>query len=184
MGTRAATLASAVDVFEDSHRVTVFADLPGVPKKQLEIKAHDGTFHRNRSGGAAPSELQLQHAEIREPHFFRAFMLSADIDASRIDAQLRDGVLRLTIPRRDEARPRRIEVATGGRVVGITTRKRRMVGRAAHDRRQSLSCMKTQRGNKVASRLGRFPRPLRFGAVMGKMREIDHEHRTQALESI
>ncbi|MFG3756806.1 Hsp20/alpha crystallin family protein [Klebsiella pneumoniae] len=40
-------------------------------------------------------------------------MLSPDFDASRIDAQLRDGVLKLTIPRRDEAKPRRIEVHAG-----------------------------------------------------------------------
>ncbi|CAH2810390.1 MAG: Molecular chaperone (small heat shock protein) [uncultured Caballeronia sp.] len=53
------------------------------------------------------------HAEIRAPRFARAFTLSPDFDVSRIDAQLRDGVLKLTIPRRDEARPRRIEVNVG-----------------------------------------------------------------------
>ena len=57
-----------------------------------------------------PSGLRVQHAEIRQPHFARAFSLSADLDASKIEANLQDGVLKLTIPRRDEARPRRIAV--------------------------------------------------------------------------
>ncbi|MBC8741807.1 Hsp20 family protein, partial [Paraburkholderia sp. UCT31] len=47
-----------------------------------------------------------------QPHFARAFALGADFDATKIDANLKDGVLKLTIPRRDEARPRRIEVRT------------------------------------------------------------------------
>ena len=54
--------------------------------------------------------LRVQHAEIRQPHFARAFSLSPDLDAAKIEANLQDGVLKLTIPRRDEARPRRIEV--------------------------------------------------------------------------
>jgi len=58
------------------------------------------------------SRLRLQYAEIREPRSARAFALGADFDASRIDASLKDGVLKLTIARRDEARSRRIEVHT------------------------------------------------------------------------
>ncbi|WP_156773972.1 Hsp20/alpha crystallin family protein, partial [Paraburkholderia tropica] len=51
--------------------------------------------------------------EVRHPHFWRAFTLSPDFDVSRIDAQLNDGVLKLTIARRDAAKPRRIEVRVG-----------------------------------------------------------------------
>jgi HSP20 family protein len=47
---------------------------------------------------------------VRESHFARAFTLSAVFDSSKIDANLQDGVLTLSIPRRDEARQRRIEV--------------------------------------------------------------------------
>jgi HSP20 family molecular chaperone IbpA len=57
--------------------------------------------------------LRLQHAEVRAPRFARAFTLSADFDTSKIDANLQEGVLKLTIPRRDEARPRRIDVKAG-----------------------------------------------------------------------
>jgi HSP20 family molecular chaperone IbpA len=60
-----------------------------------------------------PQGFRLQHAEVREPRFARTFALSADFHTSKIDANLQDGVLKLTIPRRDEARPRRIEVKAG-----------------------------------------------------------------------
>ena len=57
--------------------------------------------------------LRLQHAEIRAPHFSRSFTLGAEFDTSKIEANLQDGVLKLVIPRREEARPRRIEVNVG-----------------------------------------------------------------------
>jgi HSP20 family molecular chaperone IbpA len=61
---------------------------------------------------ATPENLRQSHVEIREPFFARAFTLSDEFDTSRIDANLQNGVLKLTIPRREEARPRRIEVRT------------------------------------------------------------------------
>ena len=107
------TLAPAVDVFEDSHGITLWADMPGVTRETLEVKVHDGNLYIEAEASVpTPAGLRLQHAEIREPHFARAFSLSPDFDASKIDASLKDGVLQLTIPRRDEARPRRIEVRT------------------------------------------------------------------------
>jgi HSP20 family protein len=97
---RRMTLTPAVDVFEDS-------------KDKLDVKVHDGNLYIEAEAVVpTPAGLRLQHAEIREPHFARAFSLSPDFDTSKIDANLQDGVLKLTIPRRDEARPRRIEVQT------------------------------------------------------------------------
>ena len=111
---RRMTLTPAVDVFEDSQGITLWADLPGVTKDRLEVRVHDGNLYIEAEAIVpTPAGLRLQHAEIREPRFARAFSLSPDFDTSKIDANLQDGVLRLTIPRRDEARPRRIEVQTG-----------------------------------------------------------------------
>ncbi|MFM0514340.1 Hsp20/alpha crystallin family protein [Paraburkholderia sp. RL17-373-BIF-A] len=110
---RRMTLTPAVDVFEDSHGITLWADLPGATKDKLEVKVHDGNLYIEAEAVVpTPAGLRLQHAEIREPRFARAFSLSPDFDTSKIDANLQDGVLKLTIPRRDEARPRRIEVQT------------------------------------------------------------------------
>jgi len=110
---RRTTLAPAVDVFEDSQGITLWADLPGVTRDKLDVKVHDGNLYIEAEAVVPTAAgLRLQHAEIREPHFARAFSLSPDFDTSKIDANLQDGVLKLTIPRRDEARPRRIEVQT------------------------------------------------------------------------
>jgi HSP20 family molecular chaperone IbpA len=111
---RRVTLTPAVDVFEDSQGVTLWADLPGVTKDRLDVKVHDGNlFIEAEAVVPTPAGLRLQHAEIREPHFARAFSLGADLDVSKVDANLKDGVLKLTIPRCEEARPRRVEVSTG-----------------------------------------------------------------------
>ena len=111
---RRLTLTPAVDVFEDSQGVTLWADLPGVTKDRLDVKVHDGNLYIEAEANVpTPGGLRLQHAEMREPHFARAFSLSADFDTSKIEANLLNGVLKLTIPRHDAARPRRIEVRTG-----------------------------------------------------------------------
>jgi len=110
---RRITLTPPVDIFEDAQGVTLWADLPGVTKDRLDIKVHDGNLSIEAEAVVpTPAGLRLQHAEIRQPHFARAFSLGAEFDTSKIDANLKDGVLKLTIPRRDEARPRRIEVRT------------------------------------------------------------------------
>lgn len=106
-------LAPRVDVFENSEGVTLWADLPGLTKDPLDVKVHDGKLYIEAEAVVpTPAGLRLQHAEIRQPDFARGFSLGADFDASKIDANLKDGVLKLTIPRRDEARPRRIEART------------------------------------------------------------------------
>lgn len=110
---RRMTLTPAVDVFEDSQGITLWADLPGVTKEKLDVKVHDGNLYIEAEAVVpTPAGLRLQHAEIREPRFARAFSLSPDFDTSKIFANLQNGVLKLAIPRRDEARPRQIEVQT------------------------------------------------------------------------
>ncbi|KVV37582.1 hypothetical protein WT27_17565 [Burkholderia territorii] len=105
-------VAPAVDVFEDNRGITLYADLPGVSRDKLEVQVRDGNLTVEAEAVIpTPSGLRLQHGEVRHPHFWRAFTISPDFDVSRIDAQLRDGVLTLTIPRREEAKPRRIPVS-------------------------------------------------------------------------
>ncbi|MEX3636277.1 Hsp20/alpha crystallin family protein [Paraburkholderia sp. BR14320] len=111
---RRMTITPAVDIYEDTQGVTLWADLPGVTKEKLDVRVHDGNLTIEAEAVVpTPANLRLQHAEIREPRFARTFTLSPDFDTSKIEASLKDGVLKLTIPRRDEARPRRIEVRTG-----------------------------------------------------------------------
>ncbi|SAL00135.1 heat shock protein Hsp20 [Caballeronia calidae] len=111
---RRQTLTPAVDIVEDGHGVTLWADLPGVSRDKLEVKVHDGSLTIDAESVVPVSaNLQLVHTEVRAPYFSRTFTVSEDFDTSKVEASLKDGVLMLTIPRREEAKPRRIEVAAG-----------------------------------------------------------------------
>ncbi|KVL34785.1 heat-shock protein [Burkholderia territorii] len=108
---RRPAITPAVDIVEDRHRVTLRADLPGVPRENLDVKVHDNTLTIEADSRIeTPADLRVRHVEVRAPRYARSFVLSPDLDTSRIDASLRDGVLTLTIPRREETRPRRIDV--------------------------------------------------------------------------
>lgn len=111
---RRATIVPAVDVFEDQTGITVVADLPGVSKDRLDVKVQDGNLVIEAEASVpTPDGLRLRHAEMPAPSYFRAFTLSPDFDTTKIEANLQDGVLKLHIPRCEEARPRRIEVRVG-----------------------------------------------------------------------
>jgi HSP20 family protein len=112
--TRRTALTPAVDVFEDNHAVTLWADLPGVTKDKLDINVHDGNLSiEAESMVQTPSNLRLTHAEVRTRYFLRRFAISEDFDTSKIEANLNEGVLKLTIPRREESKPHRIKVSVG-----------------------------------------------------------------------
>jgi HSP20 family molecular chaperone IbpA len=103
-----------VDVFEDDAGITLLADLPGVPKEQLELKVEGDTLLIEGTVAAfAPEGLEALYAEVRLPRYRRAFTLSRELDANAIQAQLRDGVLNLRIPKQAHAQPRRIDVQVG-----------------------------------------------------------------------
>lgn len=103
-----------VDVFEDDNGITLLADLPGVPKEGLNVRVDgDGLQIEGTAATGGPERMELVYGEARVPNYRRRFTLSRELDTSRIDAQLKDGVLRLTIPKSEAARPRRIEVRAG-----------------------------------------------------------------------
>ena len=104
----------AVDVYEDGSGITLLADMPGVPKEQLELKIEGDTLLiEGAVQQATPDGLEAVYAEVRVPRYRRSFTLSRELDTARIDAQLKDGVLTLRIPKQAHAQPRRIEVTSG-----------------------------------------------------------------------
>ncbi|GAC1606917.1 MAG: Hsp20/alpha crystallin family protein [Ramlibacter sp.] len=101
-----------VDIFEDEASITVLADLPGVSREQLGVRVDGETLVIEARANAigVPKEMELVYSEAQFPSYRRQFTLSRELDPARIEASLKDGVLRLTIPKAEEARPRRIEV--------------------------------------------------------------------------
>lgn len=103
-----------VDVFEDESGITLLADLPGVSRERLGVRVDgDSLLIEGTVEVSGPKDMDIVYGEAQVPAYRREFTLSRELDASRIEAQLKDGVLRLTIPKAEEARPRRIEVRVG-----------------------------------------------------------------------
>jgi HSP20 family protein len=108
---RERALVPRVDVYEDETGITLLADLPGVPKEQLELKVEGDTLQLDAAVATqTPERLQPVYAEVRVARYRRAFTLSRELDTGRIDANLKDGVLTLRIPKHEHAQPRRIQV--------------------------------------------------------------------------
>jgi HSP20 family molecular chaperone IbpA len=107
----APALLPRVDVFEDSAGITLLADLPGVAKDKLTLRVEGNTLQiEGEIAPETPANLDAVYAELRLPRYLRGFTLSSELDTDKIDAQLRDGVLTLRIPKHAHAQPRRIEV--------------------------------------------------------------------------
>lgn len=107
-------LTPRVDVIEDEGGITLLADLPGVPKDQLELKVEGDTLHiEGKIAPPTPEGLEPLYAEVRLPRYRRAYTLSRELDTARIEANLKDGVLTLRIPKQAHAQPRRIPVQVG-----------------------------------------------------------------------
>ncbi|MFN4918030.1 MAG: Hsp20/alpha crystallin family protein [Planctomyces sp.] len=101
-----------MDIYETDDGLVLYADLPGVTLDGLELQVQDKKltlFGRVRQ--PADEIVQILHQEYQIGHFFRSFILSDDVDHDRIEARLTNGVLRVSLPRAERAKPRRIEVA-------------------------------------------------------------------------
>lgn len=104
-------LVPPVDIFEDGEGITLLADLPGVAKENLAVSLEGDTLTlEGKVSLGETASLRSVYAEIGVDRFKRSFMLSRDLDTTRIDAQVRNGVLTLRVPKREQAKPRRIEV--------------------------------------------------------------------------
>lgn len=111
---REEVLLPPVDVVEDPTGITLYADLPGVPRDKLQLRVEgDQLSIEGELALALPQGLQAQHAEVRSSHYRRAFTLSKELDGDKIDAELSHGVLRVRIPKAEHAQPRKIAVRAG-----------------------------------------------------------------------
>jgi len=108
---RETALIPPVDIVEDADGITVRADLPGVSREDVSIGVDGETLTLEaRVTLGESSSMQSVYAEIRVAQYKRSFVLSADLDTSKIDAAIRNGVLTLRVPKVERAKPRRIAV--------------------------------------------------------------------------
>lgn len=106
-----AALVPAVDVFEDAAGITLYADLPGVPKENLAIDIEGDTLTlAGELGLSIPEGMDATHAEVGVPRYRRAFTLSKELDASKVKAEYQQGVLKLRIPKLEHVQPKKVAV--------------------------------------------------------------------------
>lgn len=113
-GQPAPAMIPNIDVLEDDAGITIYADLPGVPKDKLSLRIEGETLQiEGEMVSDAPDGMEAIYAEVRVPRYRRAFTLSRELDTEKINASLKEGVLSLRIPKTEHAQPRRIEVNVG-----------------------------------------------------------------------
>jgi len=100
-----------VDIQELNDSLKLYADMPGVKQSDVEVTLNGGTLTIvGTVSTEAYQKLSPRYTEYNVGNYFRQFELNEDIDDQRINATMRDGVLELTLPKSERAKPRRIEV--------------------------------------------------------------------------
>ena len=106
-----AALLPPVDVIEDTSGITLFADLPGVPKDKLHLQVEADTLTiEGEIALDVPAGMEASHAEVSLPRYRRVFTLSKELDSAKVSAEFSHGVLKLLIPKAEHAQPRKVEV--------------------------------------------------------------------------
>ena len=108
------TWAPAVDVAEDAANIDVKVEVPGMDEKDLRINYEDGLL-------TVSGERQFERKDDHNYHriersygsFVRTFSLPRSVDASKIAANYRNGILEISIPKKEEAKPRQIAINVG-----------------------------------------------------------------------
>ena len=106
-----AALMPPVEVIEDANGITLYADLPGVPREKLNLHVEADTLTiEGEIALPTPEGMEATHVEVAHPRYRRVFTLSKELDAGKVGAEFSQGVLKLRIPKAEHAQPRKIEV--------------------------------------------------------------------------
>jgi HSP20 family protein len=99
-----------VDILETEQQVVLLADMPGVRPADVDVRFENGelTIHGRRTASHPDKKRSLW--EYEPTHYHRAFRLSEDVAADRIDAELKNGVLTIRLPKAEAAKPKKIAV--------------------------------------------------------------------------
>ena len=100
-----------IDIHEGPEGLVLEADLPGVAQGQLSIQLEDNVLSLHaKVNSPAPEDARVLHEEYRPGDFYRSFILSDEVERSKISAELKNGVLRLNLPKAERSKTRRIEI--------------------------------------------------------------------------
>jgi len=112
----------AVDVYEDEHKVTLKLEIPGVTQEEVDIRLENNTLtvRGERKFEKEEKEENFHRIERRYGSFARSFTLPNTLDADSVQANYENGVLKIELAKRVEAKPKQIKVNIGCKTLGKT----------------------------------------------------------------
>lgn len=102
----------AFDVFEDKDNFTIVAELPGMKKEDIEVSLHNGSLSvSGERKNERRDDAEVYRAERFYGRFQRTITLPTPVATEKVKAQYKDGILTITLPKTEEAKPKHIDVA-------------------------------------------------------------------------
>src|SRR5580693_8907101 len=108
--------APPVDVYEDDHNITLKIEVPGIDEKDIDVRIENNTLtvHGERKFEKEEKEENFRRVERQYGSFTRTFTLPNTVDQESVQADYDKGVLKITIAKKAEAKPKQIKVNVGG----------------------------------------------------------------------
>ena len=102
----------AVDILENQNEIVILADMPGVNGKDVDIDLREDVLTLRGSVSPVGDEKEVSvYREYNWGDYFRQFTLTEVIDQEKISAKMDDGVLRLTLPKKERVKPKKIQIS-------------------------------------------------------------------------
>lgn len=108
--TRGVTFSPRVDIFENDQELTLQADLPGVRSQDVDLRYENGELILQAKAQSRHRDQEFVLQEYEEGDFYRVFRIHESIDGSRIEAECKNGVLTVHLPKVDAVKPKQISV--------------------------------------------------------------------------
>ena len=111
----ASSFVPAVDIYEDEHNIVLTAETPGVDEKDLDIRVENNVLTISGERKMENEEKQDNFHRIERSYgrFTRSFTLPPTVDADNVKAEFNNGVLKITLAKREEAKPKQIKIESG-----------------------------------------------------------------------
>src|SRR5690242_21703353 len=109
------SFAPPVDIYEDEHNITLKIEVPGIDEKDIDVRIESNTLtvHGERKIEKEEKEENYRRVERQYGSFTRTFTLPQTVDAESVSANYDKGVLKITLPKKAEAKPKQIKVNVG-----------------------------------------------------------------------
>src|SRR6058998_2361365 len=114
------SFAPPVDIYEDEHNITLEIEVPGIDEKDIDVRVENNTLtvHGERKIEKEEKEENYRRVERQYGSFTRTFNLPQTVDNENVSATYDKGVLKISLPKKAEAKPKQIKVNVGSQIEG------------------------------------------------------------------